>query len=81
MLLAKPDPVTVPGVQPYLDPKTGDLAEFTRDPDGIKQGKYGEPGKKIYDEFMQSTQGNYGTGGFNAWLKDNINRNVQTPAC
>lgn len=65
------------GIQAYLDPKTGDLAEFTRDPDGIKAGNYGEPGKKIYDEFMQSTQGRYGTGGFNAWLKDNINRNVQ----
>ena len=65
------------GIQPYLDPKTGDLADFTRDPDGIKAGKYGDAGKKIYDEFMSSTQGNYGSGGFNPWLKDQINRNVQ----
>lgn len=74
---AKPIPSQFQGIQPYLDPATGDLAEFTRDPDGIKAGKYGEAGRKIYDEFMQSTQGSYGKGGFNAWLKDNINRNVQ----
>lgn len=72
-----PIPSQFKGIQPYLDPATGDLAKWTADPDGIKQGKYGEAGQAILDEFMQSTHGQYGNGGFNAWIKDNINRNVQ----
>ena len=69
-------PAEFQGIQPYIDQQTGKLADWASDPDGIKQGKYGEQGKAIFDEFMRNTGGNYGSQGFNAWLKDNVNKNV-----
>lgn len=64
------------GIDQFVDPQTGKLYEWLSDPDGIQQGKYGEAGKKIVNDFYQITGGNYGMG-FGNWLKDHVNRNVQ----
>ena len=69
-------PAEFQGIQPYIDQQTGKLADWVSDPDGIKQGKYGDNGKAIYNEFMINTHGSYGKNGFNAWIKDQVNRNI-----
>lgn len=66
-------PAEFRGIQPYVDKEKGGLWAGTADPDGIKNGKYGEQGKLVMEDFAKFGSA-YG-GDFNRWLRDHIKNN------
>lgn len=66
-------PAEFRGIQPFIDKEKGGLWSGLSDPQGIQEGKYGEQGQQILDEYNRSGSGY--PGGFQNWLKDHQKNN------